>query len=329
MIGQSGKRSELFSDLTLKETEETEKLKMFKYLIGSDGREIYNNIKWDKEEKDRTMNDALTKFESFYKPKKNETVKKFKFNMRIQQGDETMDKLIMDIKTLSKSCNFGELTDSLVRDKIVCGINDPQLCERLLRISDLTLGKAKELCRTSELTKRSVNTLDNAGAAVTEHKIKVKPKPKFTGTNNTSQGKLPCKFCGYEHEHKREKCPAFTETCRKRNEENHFESKCDELRKQKSKKKKYLQKKGKQKVRYVEEYGDDFQLNAVTEHNVYTVNVSKDIRAAIDIGENCTLFQLDTGATCNVISRELVPKDVQLKPTSSVLKIYNKTKSRH
>lgn len=39
-------------------------------------------------------------------------------------------------------CEFGELTDSLMKDKLVCGITDNGLCERLLREQDLNLEKA-------------------------------------------------------------------------------------------------------------------------------------------------------------------------------------------
>ena len=50
-------------------------------------------------------------------------------------------------------CDFGAIKDSLIRDQIVVGINDPKLRERLLRETDLTLEKAFKLCRITEQSK--------------------------------------------------------------------------------------------------------------------------------------------------------------------------------
>lgn len=35
------------------------KLQLLKYLISADGRDIYSTLKFDKEEKDRTLNEVL------------------------------------------------------------------------------------------------------------------------------------------------------------------------------------------------------------------------------------------------------------------------------
>ena len=48
----------LYVSLTVKEDEHS-KLQLFKYLIGNDGREIYNTLRFEKEEKDRTLKMAL------------------------------------------------------------------------------------------------------------------------------------------------------------------------------------------------------------------------------------------------------------------------------
>ncbi|XP_060070555.1 uncharacterized protein K02A2.6-like [Ylistrum balloti] len=321
----------LFTELALKGAEEQEKLKMFKYILGSEGREIYKTLKWDVDEKEITVNIALEKFENYCKPKKNETVERFKFNVR-KQGDETTDKFITDIKTLSKSCNFGELCDSLIRDKIVCGIRDTQLRERLLRTADLTLDKAEALCRTSEITKQSVNTLDGAMATVSVHKVTQHKKKSNVTTPVKRQQGQPCKFCGRLHEHKKEKCPAYGQSCRKCNSPNHFEIKCDELRKQRhssSKTTNHVANKTKPKVNYVSDNSrheeDYFELHTLTEENVHTVNVSRELRATLDIGGKQTLFQLDSGATCNIIPKELLPESTKLKLTTSILKMFNKT----
>ncbi len=50
-----------------------------------------------------------------------------------------IDKYVTDLKVLADTCNFGSARDSLIRDRIVCGILNSQVREHLLRESDLTL----------------------------------------------------------------------------------------------------------------------------------------------------------------------------------------------
>ena len=74
--------------------------------------------------------------------------------MRVQ-GDESLDKVITDLKTLAMTCTFGDLQDSLIRDRIVSGVKDNHLCEWLLRTQDLTLDEAIKTARAVEITIQS------------------------------------------------------------------------------------------------------------------------------------------------------------------------------
>ena len=44
---------------------------------------------------------------------------RYNFNMRVQQEGETVDAYVTTLKTLAKTCNFGQLQDDLLRDRIV------------------------------------------------------------------------------------------------------------------------------------------------------------------------------------------------------------------
>ena len=67
--------------------------------------------------------------------------------------DHSFDIYVTDLGRRAEYCDFGAMKDSLIRDQIVEGINDPKLRERLLRETDLTLGKAIKLCRITEQSK--------------------------------------------------------------------------------------------------------------------------------------------------------------------------------
>ena len=54
-----------------------------------------------------------------------------KFNKRSQLPDEPVEQFITSLYNLTTDCNFGELKDRLIRDRIVVRIRDASLSERL------------------------------------------------------------------------------------------------------------------------------------------------------------------------------------------------------
>ena len=101
-------------------------------------------------------------FDGHCKPRKNETVVGFKFFSRTQDPGESQEKFVTDLKLLATTCNFGDLKDSLVRDRIIFGIQDRQLREELLKIPDLDLQRCLSICRAAELSKTRTKTLKRA-----------------------------------------------------------------------------------------------------------------------------------------------------------------------
>lgn len=61
-------------------------------------QEIDNTLKFDKEEKDRTLKEVLDAFDA-YCQKNNETVEGFKFNMRKQEPGDAIETFTIDLKT--------------------------------------------------------------------------------------------------------------------------------------------------------------------------------------------------------------------------------------
>ena len=53
--------------------------KMFLYVIGSKGREIYETLHFEKARDERTLQDVINAFEEHWNLKKNETVERYKF----------------------------------------------------------------------------------------------------------------------------------------------------------------------------------------------------------------------------------------------------------
>ena len=57
--------------------------------------------------------------------------------MRVQKVDESIDDYVTDLKIKARNCNFGDLKDEMIRDKIICGITSEQIRGRLLKQGDI------------------------------------------------------------------------------------------------------------------------------------------------------------------------------------------------
>ena len=82
------------------------------------------------------MSKIVEKFEAYCNPRKNVMWERHVFNTRDQLPGKTIDQYITDLRSKARSCEFGTLTDSLIRDRIVCGIINNKTRSRLLKTTD-------------------------------------------------------------------------------------------------------------------------------------------------------------------------------------------------
>lgn len=204
--------------------QDTVKIAIFLHVIGDEAVEKYDTLGLS-EEDGKNYKKVIAAYEKYCVPKKNESINRHLFFHRNQNVDETFDNFLTDLKKLSNDCSFGELQDSLIRDRIIGGIINRQLKDRLLREEDLTLEKCIRLCKTAELAEKQLKTLQQE----TSHSVDI-VKPKTTGTDrqrkvkpvkpSTSRGyqqqwsqqhTYKCGKCGYQHLKKQ--CPAYNKVC--------------------------------------------------------------------------------------------------------------------
>ncbi|CAK6984777.1 hypothetical protein LDENG_00184280, partial [Scomber scombrus] len=65
-----------------------------------------------------------------------------KFNKRSQEVGESAEHFIMDVHKMAEYCNYGDLREEMIRDRIVVGIRDAGLSERLQLNAKLDLATA-------------------------------------------------------------------------------------------------------------------------------------------------------------------------------------------
>ena len=158
--------------------EEATQCAIFLHTIGEEALEVYDTFSFTEEQKGKLV-PIIEKFEAYCSPKKNTTYERYIFNSCTQNG-RTIDAFVTDLRSKAKTCAAcvcGDLQDSLIRDRIVCGIDDNNTRERLLRNNALTLEKAIDAVRAAETSKTQTQELNNSveAAALTNDRRLTRP----------------------------------------------------------------------------------------------------------------------------------------------------------
>ena len=66
---------------------------------------------------------------------------------------------VAELRSLAEFCNFGQTLEAMLRDRIVCGINDDAIQRRLLAEPVLTFKKSLEIAQGLEATARHMREL--------------------------------------------------------------------------------------------------------------------------------------------------------------------------
>ena len=73
---------------------------------------------------DARLKEILEKLESHFSPKPSVIVERFKFHSRHQLEGENVAEFVAGLKRFSEHCQFGTTLEDMLRDCLVCGIND-------------------------------------------------------------------------------------------------------------------------------------------------------------------------------------------------------------
>ncbi|XP_077550596.1 uncharacterized protein LOC144163726 [Haemaphysalis longicornis] len=119
-------------------------------VAGDDALDVFNTFTFEAQECKEDYATVVSKFESYCSEVSNEVHERYVFRSRRQADGEPFEKFVGDLKKQAGQCNFGDQRDSMIRDQIVFGTNNPKLREKMLREQQLTLGKAEEFCKVAE-----------------------------------------------------------------------------------------------------------------------------------------------------------------------------------
>ena len=130
------------------------------------------------------------------------------FGQCIQNSGESLDQFVTNLRLKARSCEFGNQEESLIRDRVVLGIEDKKLQERFLRETELSLQKALDIGHAAEITKIHVKMLQSQSGPSLN--IVQKSSERQNAAVNIDKTKV-CDRCGNSHQVR--SCPAYRRPC--------------------------------------------------------------------------------------------------------------------
>lgn len=223
----------------LNATPEENQVNTLVYCMGDEAEDVLKGLTLTADAR-KKYSDVKAGFDAFFVPKKNVIYERAKFNQRVQLPGETVDSFITALYSLAEHCNYGQLHEELIRDRLVVGLRNVSLSEKLQLDKDLTLQTAIEKTRLSEEIRRQQSDLRGENSECNNvdavHATASYRKPKFPAQLAQAPGRYKparsqqsakaCYRCGKTPVHGKAGCPATDAVCHSCGKKGHYSKVC-------------------------------------------------------------------------------------------------------
>lgn len=106
------------------------------------------------------LDDIVSKLKTRLDKTEPDLVQRYKFSTRVQYPDESTEDFILNLKVQAEFCGFENFKDVAILDRLIAGIRDKKLRQRLLSEDKLNLANAEKIITTWEVARMNAGTAD-------------------------------------------------------------------------------------------------------------------------------------------------------------------------
>ena len=237
-------------------------------------------------------------------------------------------KYVAALRSLAEHCNYADVLNDMLRDRLVCGVNNEKIQQRLLAEKDLTFAKAMELASAIESAEQGSRAISNGQAVQgsvnyqantrqqqqpwkrNSHRARPESEQREHPGGHKNNPKLVCWRCGDDH--KAPECRFKESKCRNCKKTGHLAKMC---------------RKGGQKKQAhyldLDENEDSYSL-----YSVRSKALEDAMMISLTLNGVPVSMELDTGAALSLINKSTYQKIAQasqlnpLQPSRVLLKTY-------
>ena len=164
-IGEFDSSKELFENyskriklwMTVNKIEDNAKVNVFLALIGPKSFELITNMCAPDDPTTKSYDDLVKLLSDYYRVPRNPITERMELRKRVQQPGESVSNYVVELKRMSRYCEYGTDLESNLRDTFVAGVRDPNVKQKLLLKKDLTWKDAQEIAISYESSKREAD----------------------------------------------------------------------------------------------------------------------------------------------------------------------------
>ena len=296
-------------------------------VCGPSTYQLLKNLVQPRTPMDNTYDEIVETLKTHFNPKPSPIIQRFKFNTRDRRAGESLANYVAELRALGEYCDFGTTIEDMIRDRLVCGINDHGIQRRLLQESNLTYQSAYDIAQAMETASKNIQDL-------------CKTVPAVQRVQALEGSPCTCHRCGGNHQSNI--CRFRFVNCRACGKKGHIAKVCrssrPKLDSRKPLKHPQSQRKGQGQTRptmhsVVKDSPppDSQALVVVTEptpdtYNLFTVtNGAKPLMVKVQVNKQEIPMEIDTGASLSIVSEEtlnIFSSGLDLKPTDVSLRMY-------
>ena len=265
--------------------------------IGPRGNDIFKSFTFTGGKAKDNFADVVEKFDAFCNRGTNKLVKRHQL-LSTKQNLMTIDEYVTALHKIARECQLDAMYDDFMLQALLLGINDDQLRRKLFDDAGgdtgLALENAIKKCRIAENSKNDMAAIQSEESiqVVTSRKKSYRQQPaqrdeddskRSTQAGKSSKGS--CGNCGQSHPPR--KCPAYGQQCHVCKKYNHWKAYC----------------RSKKQMNLLADDSDDSQDSLLS---IQVVRKNKKLMTTIYArsgdSHKGVQFQLDTGASCNILN---------------------------
>lgn len=114
-------------------------------MIGQEAYELLGDLSFPDDLGSKSVNEMKALLLGYLRPAHFQATERARFNSLVRRGDESLRNFLLRLQKQAAKCNYGVNLREQLLDRIIAGVNDPELQKRLLRHSSLTYEKAKDI----------------------------------------------------------------------------------------------------------------------------------------------------------------------------------------
>ena len=294
----------------------TKKKAIFLSASGSETYALCRNLCAPANPSAKSYDELKTLLKNHLQPTPNPIAERFKFNTRYKQVNENVSQYVAALRQLTEHCDYGTTVETMLRDRLVCGINDSRIQKRLLSEgSALTYTRALELSLSLEAAEKNSTAIQGF---TNTPKTEVTPgSSEVYQMKNVPERSKACHRCGATN-HKPDACHFKNQECFHCHLRGHISKVCWKKKNSKGnlntrgagnnhvRLMEAVNHPGNNHVRLMEEvtHSDEGSDDEVLNLYVLTEKRTPPLIANVRIAGTDVHMEIDTGASLTVMSKE-------------------------